>query len=112
MSTQSESYFKLTPHQGAPGARITDIDLANLDDATWQSLYAEFLTYGVLVFPGQFLSDEGQGRFAARFGETEKLAPKQQGPNVQISNKRRAGTLAQPGRSATCWLASTGGTVT
>ena len=88
--------FQVTAHTDAPGARVTNIDLANLDDSTWQALYEVFLQYGVLVFPGQFLDDQGQGRFAARFGETEKLAPRQKGPNVQISNKRGDGTLAQP----------------
>ncbi len=90
------SDFHVQLHENAPGATITNIDLANLDDTTWEALYAEFLRYGVLVFPGQFLDDAGQGRVAARFGETEKLAPRQKGPNVHISNKRGDGSLAQP----------------
>ena len=88
--------FNVTPHSGAPGATITSIDLANLDDMTWKSLYETFLEYGVLVFPNQHLDEEGQGRFASRFGESEKLAPKQKGPNIHISNKRGDGSLAQP----------------
>ncbi|MEM7100237.1 MAG: TauD/TfdA family dioxygenase [Pseudomonadota bacterium] len=94
--TMSFHFFNVTPHAGAPGARVTSIDLANLTDDVWAELYRVFLEYGVLVFPEQHLDEEGQGRFASRFGATEKLAPRQQGPNVQISNKRRDGTLAQP----------------
>lgn len=78
------------------GAVVTELDLGDLADDTWQALYAAFLEYGVLVFPAQHLSDEAQGRFARRFGETEQLSPKQKGPNVAISNQKPDGSVAQP----------------
>ena len=89
--------MQVTPHEGAPGARVTDIDLATMSDAEWEELYGHFLEHGVLVFPGQHLTEEGQGIFARRFGETEQLNPKQKSPNVAISNVTAAGETAKPG---------------
>jgi alpha-ketoglutarate-dependent taurine dioxygenase len=86
----------VTPIDATLGAVITDVDLADLDDATWEEIHRAFLEYGVLVFPGQSLSEEAQGRFAVRFGDTEKLSPKQSGPTIQFSNRKPDGTLAQP----------------
>ena len=84
------------PIDATLGAVVTDVDLAHLDDDPWAEIYAAFLEYGVLVFPGQFLDADAQGSFARRFGETEKLSPKQTGYNVPISNKKPDGNLAQP----------------
>jgi alpha-ketoglutarate-dependent taurine dioxygenase len=82
----------------APGAVIKDVDVARLDDATWHEIYQAFLQYGVLVFPGQNdLDDAGQGNFAQRFGNIEKLGPKQKGGTTQFSNTKPDGSLAQPG---------------
>jgi len=78
------------------GAVVTHVNLAELDDATWEAIYAAFLEYGVLVFPGQHLDDDAQARFARRFGETEKLSPYQKGANIKISNKKPDGGVAQP----------------
>lgn len=86
----------VTPVDATLGAIVTEVDLANLDDTTWRELYDAFLQYGVLIFPGQHLDEEAQGAFARRFGETEKLSPKQTGPNVPISNQKPDGTVAQP----------------
>ena len=58
----------IKPTGATLGAIVTDVDLSRLDDATWQEVHEAFLTYGVLVFPGQFLDEEAQGRFALRFG--------------------------------------------
>lgn len=91
------THFTVTPTEATLGAVVTDIDLRELDDASWEALYAEFLTYGMLVFPAQHLDEEAQGRFAARFGEPEQLNPKQTGPNVAISNQKPGGGVAQPG---------------
>ena len=86
----------ITPADATLGAIITDVDLASLDDETWNEVYDAFLKYGVLVFPAQHLDSEAQGTFARRFGETEKLAPRQTGPNIHISNKKADGSLAKP----------------
>jgi alpha-ketoglutarate-dependent taurine dioxygenase len=88
--------FTVSATDATLGAVVTNINLAALDDATWTALYTEFLNHGLLVFPGQNLSDEQQANFAARFGKPEQLNPKQKGSNVAISNKKADGTLAKP----------------
>ena len=79
------------------GAVVTDVRLAALDDATWAALYREFLEYGLLIFPDQHLTEDQQAIFAARFGLTEQLHPKQTGANVAISNVKADGSTAQEG---------------
>ena len=86
----------VTPTDATLGAVVTDVDLAQLDDATWEEIHAAFLTYGVLIFPGQNLTEEAQGAFALRFGNIEKLTPKQDKPTLQFSNQKPDGTTAQP----------------
>ncbi|MEM7002746.1 MAG: TauD/TfdA family dioxygenase [Pseudomonadota bacterium] len=78
------------------GAMVTDIDLRDLDVASWSLLYEEFLTYGLLIFPDQHLTREEQSRFASLLGEVEKLSPNQRGNTIPISNKKPDGSLAQP----------------
>lgn len=53
------------------GAVVRNIDLRSLDDPTWAALYATWLEYGLLIFPGQFLSKTEQNDFARRFGPLE-----------------------------------------
>ena len=86
----------VTPTDATLGAVVTDVDLAELDDATWEAIHAAFLEHGVLIFPGQNLDEEAQGAFALRFGNIEKLAPKQATPTVHFSNQKPDGTTAQP----------------
>ena len=86
----------VTPTDATLGAVVTDVDLAELDDATWEAIHAAFLEHGVLIFPGQNLDEEAQGAFALRFGNIEKLTPKQATPTVQFSNQKPDGTTAQP----------------
>ena len=86
----------VTPTDATLGAVVTDVDLAELDDATWEEIHAAFLKHGVLIFPGQNLDEEAQGAFALRFGNIEKLNPKQAKPTVQFSNQKPDGTTAQP----------------
>ena len=86
----------VTPTDATLGAVVTDVDLAEFDDATWEEIHAAFLKHGVLIFPGQNLDEEAQGAFALRFGNIEKLNPKQAKPTVQFSNQKPDGTTAQP----------------
>jgi alpha-ketoglutarate-dependent taurine dioxygenase len=83
----------IRPIDVAFGAVVTNVALADLDDATWEIIHAAFLTYGVLVFPGQHLDDAAQGRFAARFGELEQMSPKGETPTFPIANIKADGTL-------------------
>jgi len=84
----------ITPIDAAFGAVITNVALADFDDATWEKIHAAFLTYGVLVFPDQHLDDKAQGRFARRFGELEQMSPKGETPTFPIANIKADGTLA------------------
>ncbi len=68
------------------GAVVRGLDLRELDDATFESLYALWLTHALLIFPGQHLSQSEQVCFARRFGDLEfELAP--------ISNVRADGSI-------------------
>ncbi len=68
------------------GAVVTGVKLAALDDATWYDLYAAWLEYALLIFPGQHLSRDEQIAFAKRFGRLEfDFAP--------LSNVKADGTI-------------------
>jgi alpha-ketoglutarate-dependent taurine dioxygenase len=78
------------------GAIVTGVDIEHLDDRTWAAVHAAFLEHGVLVFPGQTLTDAGQSAFARRFGDVEKLHPKQKSATLLVSNAKPDGTLSRP----------------
>ncbi len=86
----------VTPIDATLGAVVTDVRLAQMDDATWSQVHDAFLEYGVLVFPAQHLSDDEQGTFARRFGDIEQLNPKQTGGTVAISNAKADGSVLDP----------------
>lgn len=56
---------------GALGAEIFDIDVANIDDATFAAVHQAFLDYSVLVFRDQKLTEEQFAAFGKRFGKLE-----------------------------------------
>ena len=85
----------VTPIDATLGAVVTDVSLANLDDATWNEVHAAFLDYGVLVFPGQHIDAAAQGRFAQRFGNLEQMSPKEETLTFPIANIKPDGTLAE-----------------
>ena len=61
-----------TPIKGkAFGATIIGITLETLTDAEFAAIHSALLEFGFLVFPGQFLSDEGNIALGSRFGELE-----------------------------------------
>ena len=84
----------VTPSDATLGAIVTNVNLAELDDAGWGDVYQAFLKYGVLAFPGANLSESAQGAFALRFGDTEKLSPRQSRPTITFTNEKPDGTLA------------------
>ena len=63
--------FDIKPLDATFGAVVTGIKLAALDDATWRDLYATWLEYALLIFPGQHLTRDDQVAFARRFGPVE-----------------------------------------
>ena len=85
--------MNVTPTDATLGAVVTEVDLATLTDDLWEAIHANFLEYGLLIFPGQHLTEDAQGQFALRFGKTEKLHPQQPGPSVQLSNQKPNGEM-------------------
>ena len=78
--------FDIQPLDATFGAVVTGVKLAAIDDAAWQDLYAAWLEYALLIFPGQHLSRDAQVAFAMRFGPLEfNLAA--------LSNVKADGTL-------------------
>ena len=64
------------------GAIVRGVALGKLSDSEFSRIHEALLTYGFLVFPEQFLSDEEQVAFGRRFGELEFGA-------VALSNQER-----------------------
>ncbi|TNE41840.1 MAG: TauD/TfdA family dioxygenase [Alphaproteobacteria bacterium] len=85
---QSVAGFSVEPLDKSFGAVVRDIELRELDAATFDDLYETWLEYGLLVFPGQHLSTSEQMTFARRFGDlVEELKA------VHISNVKPDGSL-------------------
>ena len=61
----------IEPLDATFGAVATGFRIAELDDETFQALYAAWLKYALLIFPGQNLTREQQIAFAKRFGPLE-----------------------------------------
>ena len=57
------------PIAGALGAEISAVDLARLDDETFEEIQAAWLEHLVVFFRAQSLTPEQQIAFARRFGE-------------------------------------------
>lgn len=78
--------FEIEPLDATFGAVIRGLRLADIDDATFRTLYDTWLEYALLVFPGQHLKRDEQIAFARRFGALEFDI-------IAISNVRSDGTL-------------------
>jgi alpha-ketoglutarate-dependent taurine dioxygenase len=76
----------IEPLDATFGAVVRGVEVRSLDDATWEALHAAWLDYALLIFPGQFLTQDEQNAFARRFGELEF-------PATQISNIGRSGRV-------------------
>src|SRR5687768_9563366 len=80
------SAFHVEPLPASFGAVVTGLKLTELPDDAFAELYATWLDYALLIFPGQDLSNPEQVAFARRFGALEfDLAP--------ISNVRSDGSV-------------------
>ncbi len=86
----------ITPLDATFGATVTDIDLADMDDATWGRVEDAFHEYAALVFPAQNLSETAQIAFASRFGDIELLRGDSDAKAVAISNQNPDGSVLQP----------------
>src|SRR3954466_8880555 len=78
--------LSIEPVDATFGAVVTGFRIPELDDATFQALYAAWLKYALLIFPDQHLTRGQQIAFAKRFGPLEFEM-------VAISNVKEDGTL-------------------
>ena len=69
MTVTSEILIEALP--ATLGATVRGLRLAGLDDESWRVIDDAFLSYAVLIFPGQHLSEDEQLAFARRFGQLE-----------------------------------------
>jgi len=95
MKETSRAMATITPLDASFGARITDIDLANMSESEWRTVEDAFHEYGALVFPGQHLSDEEHAAFGERFGDIEYLRDGK-AKAVPISNVKPDGSIMAP----------------
>lgn len=77
--------LNVEPADATLGATITGIDLAHLAGADWRAVEDAFHEFGVLVFPGQRLTDDAQVAFGRRFGAIEQIVANQD--IMPISNR-------------------------
>ncbi len=68
------------------GATVRGLQLRDIDDATFAALKEAWHEYALLIFPGQFLTQDEQNAFALRFGALEF-------PATPISNIGKDGTV-------------------
>ena len=79
------------------GATIHDVDLASLDEPTFDTIESAWHRHGVLVFPNQGLSDADHIAFTRRFGRLERgLKRSARGGVGRLSNIDRDGEVVAP----------------
>jgi alpha-ketoglutarate-dependent taurine dioxygenase len=64
-------HFDVRPLDATFGAAVTGIRLSDVTDEQFAALYATWLHYALLIFPGQHLTRDEQEAFARRFGPLE-----------------------------------------
>jgi alpha-ketoglutarate-dependent taurine dioxygenase len=68
----SATTLELEPLDGVCfGAVVRGVDLRDLDQPNWQAIHDAWIEFGLLIFPGQFLTTDEQNEFARRFGDLE-----------------------------------------
>jgi alpha-ketoglutarate-dependent taurine dioxygenase len=89
----------ITPHLDAPGATITGVRLAEIDDRQFAVVLDAWHTYGVVAFPGQFLSEDDHVAFSRRIGPLENTNTKdprsetKRPTTIALSNVNKRGEL-------------------
>src|SRR6476646_6870474 len=81
--------IRVEPLDATFGAVVCDVSLAGAGEATIAELTELWLEYALLVFPGQFMTQDEQDEFARRFGDLEFTA-------TPLTNIQRDGTLREP----------------
>jgi alpha-ketoglutarate-dependent 2,4-dichlorophenoxyacetate dioxygenase len=88
----SMAALNVSPTAATIGAEISGVDLRLVDDVQWREIESLFNAHGVLIFPGQKLSQEDQVNFALRFGNLEM---RDSDPTIkELSNLDKDGNLA------------------
>jgi len=82
----------VTPAESALGAVVTGVDLGKLDDRTWRQIESAFHAFALLVFPGQWLTNDEQVAFGRRFGEIEQPMEVPNEGIVEVSARAGDGT--------------------
>jgi alpha-ketoglutarate-dependent taurine dioxygenase len=86
--------MQIRPSDATLGAEVTGIDLRNpLSDADFAEIENAWHDRGVLIFPGQNLTDEQHLAFTRRFGRLE-LSIRRNGSNLsRLSNVDKDGNV-------------------
>jgi len=89
--------MKIVPARATLGATVTDLDLGQLNERESARIIDAWHRYGVLVFPRQYLDDEGHIAFSRLFGKLERLlttAIEDSRPEIfRVGNVRPDGTI-------------------
>jgi alpha-ketoglutarate-dependent taurine dioxygenase len=90
--SRTSRLLAITPTEATLGAVVTGVDLSMLDDRTWRQIEAAFHEFALLVFPGQWLSNDEQVAFGRRFGEIEQLVDPPNEGIVELSARTADGS--------------------
>ena len=61
----------IQPLDATFGAIVRGLSLRSLEHRDWAAVHEAWIEYGLLIFPGQFLTRDEQDAFALRFGSLE-----------------------------------------
>ena len=80
------SLLGVKPLTGAMGAEIHGVDLARIDDRTFEAVHRALLDHGVIFFRNQDISSDNLMDFGRRFGEltVHPFAPRDENASVLI----------------------------
>ena len=88
---------EITPADATLGAVVSNVRLNALDDQAFAAVEAAWHAHGVLIFPGQHLSEEEQVAFSRRFGPLERSLTtthtKHDPAIIHLSNVKKDGSL-------------------
>lgn len=87
----------IEPTDATLGAIVRDVALNDLDRAEFEQIYQAWLDHAVLVFPGQYLTDDEHLSFSRRFGRLELGFNRSAGRVMgRLTNLNPDGTVAPP----------------
>ncbi|HAT35525.1 MAG TPA: hypothetical protein DCS82_07405, partial [Rhodospirillaceae bacterium] len=71
LESREYTRFEVNPIAGALGAEIRGVNVNDMDDETFDDLYAAWLQYQVLAIRDQKITPDQQKAFGLRFGELQ-----------------------------------------